>query len=58
MIDVGGEPVYGRDLSDHRAISRLGPNSVHVRVREIDNIVVNQDVSYCDKTSLGICRSN
>ena len=51
---VRGEPVYGRDLSKHRAISRLGPNWVHVRVREIDNIVVNQDISQCDKTSLGI----
>ena len=53
-ISVMGEPGYGRDLSEHRAISRLRPNWVHVRVREIDNIVVNQDISQCDKTSLGI----
>ena len=51
---VRGELVYGRDLSEHRAISRLGPNWVHIRVREIDNIVVNQDIAQYDKTSLGI----
>ena len=51
---VRSEPVCGRDLWEHRAISRLGPNWVHVRVREIDNIVVNQNISQCDKTSLGI----
>ena len=55
---VRGEPVYGRDLSEHRAISRLGPNWVHVWVRETNNIVVNQDISKCDKTALGIWRSN
>ena len=54
MYFVRGEPVYGRDLSEHRAISRLGPNWVHVRVQEIDNNIVNQDISNCDKTSLGI----
>ena len=51
---VRGEPVYDRDLSEHRAISWLGPNWVQLRVQEIDNIVVNQDISHCDKTSLGI----
>ena len=53
-ICVSGEPVYGRDLSEHRAISQLRPNWVHVRVREIDKIVVNQDISQCDKTLLGM----
>ena len=52
--NVRGQPVYGRDLSEYRAISQLGPNWVHVRVRGIDNIVVNQDIAQCNKTSLGI----
>ena len=36
------------------SISWLGPNWVHVQVQEIDNIVLNQDISQYDKTSLGI----
>ena len=53
-VYVRSKQVYGRDLSEDRAISLLGPNWVHVCVREINNIVVNQDISQCDKTSLGI----
>ena len=43
MFTVRGKPVYGRDLSEHRAISSLGPNWVHVQVQEIDNIVVKTE---------------
>ena len=42
--NVRGEPVYGRDVSEHGAILWLGPNCVHVQVREIDHIVVYWDV--------------
>ena len=53
-LTVRGEPGYGRDLSEHEAISQLGPNWVYIQMQEINNIVVNQDISQCDKTSLGI----
>ena len=44
---VRGKPATG-------SVTQLGPNWVHVQVREIDNIVVNQDISYCNKTLFGI----
>ena len=51
---VRGAPVCGSDLWEHRAISWLRPDLVHVRVRKIDNIVVNHNIFHCDITSLGI----
>ena len=54
LVSVRGEPLCGRDLSEHGAISWVGPTWIHIWVREIDNIVVNQDISQCNKTSLGI----
>ena len=51
LVNVRSELAIG-------SISWLGPNWVHVWVQEIDNIVVDLYIFQCNKTSLGISRSN
>ena len=46
LIIISEETVRGKPAIG--SISWIGPNWVHVQVREIDNIVLNQDISQYD----------
>ena len=53
-----GYHACGKYEAEIVSISWFGPNCVHILIRDIDNIVVNQDISQVDKTLLEIERSN